>query len=140
MLRAVLDTNVWISAALSSKGAPAELAQRLLAQGKPVFSPPTYAELETRLWRPKFDRQLSMERRTRILRDLYSASLWVDIAPGPQQTYSRDADDDKFIHTALAAGAQWLVTGDQDLLLVPPIAGLSIITPAAALQLLLPNH
>ena len=50
------------------------------------------------------------------------------------QAWCRDADDDKFIHTALAASAAWLVTGDQDLLSVAPIENLEILTPAQALK------
>jgi predicted nucleic acid-binding protein len=50
------------------------------------------------------------------------------------QAWSRDADDDKFIHAALAARAPWLVTGDQDLLSIPPMAHLKILTPAQALE------
>ena len=46
--RVVVDTNVWISAALSREGAPAQWARRALAECTPVFSEATFAELETR--------------------------------------------------------------------------------------------
>ena len=48
------------------------------------------------------------------------------------QAWCRDTDDDKFIHTALAAEAPWLVTGDRDLLSVQAPEGLQILTPADA--------
>jgi predicted nucleic acid-binding protein len=51
-------------------------------------------------------------------------------------THSRDRNDDKFIHTALAAQAPLLVTGDQDLLDVPPLAGLAIVTPRVAWEMM----
>ena len=38
----------------------------MLSNGIPVFSAATFAELETRLWKPKFDRYLSMESRRAI--------------------------------------------------------------------------
>lgn len=133
--RFVIDTNVWISAALSSTGAPALVVQRILARGLPVFSKATFAELESRLWKPKFDRYLSMEIRRQILHDANAAAHWVTIAPGTAaQPWSRDADDDKFIHTALAASAPWLVTGDQDLLSVTAPSAVYILTPAQALE------
>ena len=135
-LRVVIDTNLWISAALARQGAPARLVRHVLAHGLPVFSPLTFAEIETRLWRPKFDRYLSMELRRRILHDLNAAALWVEIpAQLASQRYCRDADDDKFIHTALAAQAGWLVTGDQDLLDMAAIPNLRILSPVAALRL-----
>ncbi len=51
-LRVVIDSNIWINAALSPEGAPAKLARRVLEYGVAVFSPATFAELETRLWNP----------------------------------------------------------------------------------------
>lgn len=133
--RVVVDTNIWISAALSPGGAPACIVRQVMAHGLPVFSDATFAELETRLWRPKFDRYLSMELRRRILHDLNAAAHWVKIpAAIASQTHCRDADDDKFIHAALSAHAPWLITGDQDLLVVPPVPGLQILSPEVALQ------
>lgn len=133
--RVVIDSNVWISAALSRTGAPALLVRHVLEHGLPVFSPDTFAELETRLWLPKFDRYVSMELRQRILHDLNAAAYWVDVPPEiAEQHYCRDKSDDKFIHAALAAQAPWLVTGDQDLLDVREIPGLRVLTPAEAMQ------
>lgn len=133
-LRVVLDTNVWLSAALSPQGTPARVVQRVLLQGVAVFSPATFAELQTRLWKPKFDRYLSLDVRNDILRDARAAALWVDITPElAAQHWSRDADDDAFIRAALAAQAPWLVSGDDDLLSVSPIPGLAILNPAQAL-------
>ncbi len=132
----VLDTNGWISAALTKGGAPARVVRHVLGHGLPVFSPPTFAELESRLWMPKFDRFLSLELRRRILHDASAAAHWVDIPlKSSSTTYSRDRDDDMFIHTALAAKAPWLISGDRDLLDLPAIKGLVILSPKAALQL-----
>lgn len=132
--RVVVDTNVWISSALSRSGAPAQLARRVLAEFTPVFSDATFAELETRLWRPKFDRYLGMDLRRRILHDLNAAAFWTPVAPGLEaQRWCRDPDDDHFIRAALAAHAPLLVSGGSDLLDVPAIDGLRILTPAQAL-------
>jgi len=135
-LAVVLDTNVWISAALSRKGAPAVLVRFVLAHAVPVFSPATFNELKSRLWKPKFDRYLSMEVRDQLLSAANAAAQWVDIpASIARLAYCRDVDDDVFIHTALAAPASWLITSDQDLLVVPPIPNVRILTPAIALTL-----
>ena len=132
-MNAVVDSNVWLSAALSPNGKPAQIVQYVLIQGIAVFSEATFHELETRLWRPKFDRYISLETRRNILRDIKGAALWVTISPAiAAQSYCRDPNDDVFIHTALAANAPYLVTGDLDLLAVPPMASLQILTPAQA--------
>ena len=113
--RVVLDTNIWLSAAIATSCAPAQVVRRVLQHGMPVFSKATFAELEARLWKPKFDRYLSLETRRAILHDANAVAHWVDIpAHLAAQTYSRDPDDDKFIHTALVVSAAWLVTGDQE--------------------------
>jgi hypothetical protein len=59
----VLDTNVLISAALSRQGSPYVLVQRALAEARIVFSEPTFEELRGRLYRPKFDRYISLDMR-----------------------------------------------------------------------------
>ncbi len=103
----------------------------MLLQGWAVFSDATFAELEQRIWKPKFDRYIGLETRRAILRDARASSLWVEIPTELQtRTWSRDPDDDAFIRTALAAQAPWLVTGDNDLLCLPNIDGLQILTPA----------
>ena len=132
--RVVVDTNIWLSAAISKAGAPAQVVRRVLQMGVPVFSKATFAELEARLWKPKFDRYLSMETRRAILHDANAVAHWVDIpADLAAKTYSRDPDDDKFIHTALAASAAWLVTGDQDLLVIETPLPVRILTAGEAL-------
>jgi len=138
-LLAVVDTNVWISGFLSKAGAPALLTRQVVRHGRPVFTLATFAELQERLWRPKFDRYLSLEHRKQLLRDVDAAAFWVTVPTEiEQQTFSRDPDDDKFIHAALSANAPWLVTGDQDLLVLAndlQTLGLHILPPADALQL-----
>ena len=136
--RVVLDTNIWLSAAISKSGAPAQVVRRVLQNGVPVFSKATFAELEARLWKPKFDRYLSMETRRAILHDANAVAHWVDIpADIATKTYSRDPQNrrisDKFIHTALAASAAWLVTGDQDLLVIEAPLPVRILTAGEAL-------
>ena len=132
--RVVLDTNIWLSAAISKSGAPAQVVRKVLQIGVPVFSKATFAELEARLWKPKFDRYLSLESRRAILHDANAVAHWVDIpAELAAKTYSRDPDDDKFIHTALAASAAWLVTGDQDLLVIETPLPVRILTAGEAM-------
>jgi putative PIN family toxin of toxin-antitoxin system len=127
----VIDTNVLISAALTERGAPARLVQLVLEHGMLVFSQPTFDELKTRLYRPKFDRYISLELREAVLHDLSAAARWVEI--GEPARYCRDRSDDMFIETARVAQAGVLVSGDQDLLEAAAIPGLRILSPQQAL-------
>ena len=131
----VVVTNVLLSAALAPGGVPAMLVDRLLDVGKLVLSATTFAELEGRIWLPKFDRYLTIERRRHILQQAHAAAVWIDIpAELAQRTFSRVPKDDAFIHAALAAGATHLITGDDDLLCLDPLDALRILTPRAALD------
>jgi putative PIN family toxin of toxin-antitoxin system len=132
--KTVLDTNIWISAALSPSGPPAAVVRQVLQQGLPVFSTETFRELETRLWKTRFDRYLTMELRRSLLADASGAAFWVDIPESmEQQKFSRDPDDDAFVRAAIVSGSKWLISGNNDLLSLVPMKGLYIWTPAQAL-------
>ena len=133
-LKLVIDTNILISAALSSQGAPAKLVQSALAQHRLVFSQATFDELRTRIYRPQFDRYISLEDRERLLRDFSACAIWVE--SGEPGQYCRDRDDDHFIEAALKAQAHCLISGDKDLLEAPEVLGLRIVSVHQALDLL----
>lgn len=133
-LKLVIDTNSLISAALSAQGAPAKLVQMALAHHRLVFSHATLNELRTRLYRPKFDRYISLENRERLLHDFNASAFWVDV--GEPAAYCRDRDDDHFIELALKAQADCLVSGDKDLWEAPAQAGLRIVSVHQALDAL----
>lgn len=131
--RVVVDTNVLISAALSAHGAPGQLLRRLITESQLVFSPATFAEFESRLWKPKFDPHLTLEERKDYRLTYASLGIWVDDDDSPP-SWSRDRDDDKFIALAQRAKVQRLITGDADLLCLDPLDTLRILTPRAALD------
>jgi len=124
--RVVVDTNVLISFALKPDGIAGQVVDWILENGQLVFCMETFKELETRLWRPKFDRYITLEERKLLLHDFEMSATWVTIAN--ELRFSRDPDDDKFIETALVAFVPRLISGDSDLLDVQ-IEALHIITP-----------
>jgi len=136
-LSVVVDTNGWISGALMRAGVPAALIRQTALRARPVVTVDTFNELSERLWRPKFDRYISIEQRKRLLGDLNAIAHWVEVQPETAaRTFCRDASDNKFIHAATAADAAWPITGDQDLLvLAEPLLpfGVRALAPAAAL-------
>ena len=133
--RLILDSNVLISAVLSSKGAPARLLDALQRPSAILlFSEATMQELTSRLMRNKFDRWVDREVRARFLAELDAVAEFVGIAGAPMGC--RDRDDDMFLETALMGSADLLVSGDQDLLVLHPWQGIPVLEPARAIELL----
>ena len=131
--KVVIDTNVWISGLLTRTGTAALLTRHVVQNGQAVLTPQTFAELNDRMWRPKFDRYVTLEQRKKLLSDIESSALWVEVPPVVLvTTYCRDAADDMFIHAAQAAASPWLVTGDDDLLCLHPLGNLQILSPREA--------
>lgn len=134
--RWVLDTNVVLSALVRPGGVSGRL--RLAWQSQrfvPLVSRPTAAELIRVLAYPKF--KLAPGEQHDLLADyLPWAETFRVPAPPPKTPACRDPHDVPFLQLALAAKADALVTGDADLLVLAPVRGLSIITPAQAIELL----
>jgi len=105
--RVVVDSNVLISALLTSTSTPAVLLEGVLRDHRLVFSQATFQELQTRLWRPRFDRYVSMEIRSAFLNDLAAVAEWVEPKGDLTTPACRDPDDEKFLQLALAAQAGW---------------------------------
>ena len=125
--RVVIDTNVLISAALIPNAIPALLLDYLLNKKCLVFSKSTFAELETRLRKPKFDRYLTNTNRQKLLQQLMLSCHWYDIPKDiAKLKFSRDVNDDVFVQLAITANVKRLITGDDDLLCLHPLADLQI--------------
>ena len=132
--RVVLDTNVLISAALRTEGAPREVVDAVRSEnGVLLFSDETLDELRSRFHLPKFDRYVSREARAVYLAQLEAVSEWVWIAGA--KLGCRDPDDDKLLETALMGEADCLVTVDRDLLVISPFQDVPILTPVGFLSL-----
>ena len=129
--RVVFDTNVLISAALSGQGKPRRSLDHVLTAGLPLLSQATFGEVAEVIERPHLQRYLSEARKGAFLDRLTSAALWVE--PVERIAASRDADDDKFLEAAVSGGADYLVSGDEDLLVLDPFRGIPVLTPAAFL-------
>ena len=130
----VLDTNVLISAALSAESAPAKVTLWVIANARLIFAEPTFEEFRSRLWRPKFDKYLTIERRNQILHDFSAIADWVELDDAALPVSSRDPDDDMFIRAAIAGSARWLVSGDKDLLEIQGLPSINILSPADMLK------
>ncbi len=134
-LRAVLDTNVLVSALLFNQGRL--FKQERLSwlrpcwqQGQimPVLAEPSARELLRVLAYPKF--RLQAADRERWLEDLLPwCESWSGAIPG-SMLRERDPHDQVFLDLALAAATPVLVSGDADLLALKDAAlPLQILTP-----------
>jgi len=63
-----------------------------------------------------------------VLEILHQAAVWFE--PSERVTDCRDAKDNKYLELALAAGAETIVSGDDDLLVLDPWRGVRILLPA----------
>ncbi|NWG74848.1 MAG: putative toxin-antitoxin system toxin component, PIN family [Rubrivivax sp.] len=126
--RWVLDTNTLVSRLLLPGRTAARAVDHALALGTPLVSDETLTELAEVLSRPRFDRWVTVAERQRFLQLLGGVARRVTITHRVQAC--RDPKDDKFLHVALNGGAEAIVTGDRDLLVLDPFHGVRILTPA----------
>ncbi len=91
-----------------------------------LFSENTFKELTHVLFRKKFS--LNNEELTRLLKIIESKSSF--IVTSEQITLCRDKEDNKVLECAIAGKADFIITGDKDLLTLDKFKDISIVTPA----------
>ena len=138
MLRAVLDANVFVSAAIHPGGPPGRILEWFLRTDAftLVLSEAIVVEVLRALEYPKVRRY--------VRRDLDPALWFEDLVvlaafvPGAYQRpgASPDPDDDKYLAAAVEGRATWVVTGDPHLLSIGEYEGVRMISPRAFLDLL----
>ena len=124
-VKCVVDTNVLISAALT-KGAPFRIVEHLIKNNALIFSKETISELSSRITKPKFDKYVSAEDHEAYVNNLILSADLVIIDNLIQGCRYRD--DDKFLETAVKGDAQFIISGDQDLLTMHRFEGIDIVT------------
>ena len=130
MLRAVLDTNVFVSSLLNKTGAPARLLDAWRAgEYLLVTSPPIMAEIKAVLELPRIkDKYALTDQDIRQLLDLLEkdAILVPGLSP-VNNTILQDPKDEIFLSCALDAGADVIVSGDRHLLSLKAFEGIPIV-------------
>lgn len=122
--RVVLDTNVLVSGLLG--GSALGVIQRW-RQGDftLVVNPQIFEEYNSVLKRPKFGLPESLV--DELLTFIRERADWVE--PQTQVKVARDPTDDKFLEAALGGQADYIVSGDNDLLDLKTFEGIPIIPP-----------
>lgn len=132
-MRVFIGTKAWISRLLIASSVPAQAVDKALAQAEIVFSEATMEELANVLSRDKWDRYVLNEDRQVFIRHLLHVATMVPVFA--EIIDCRDPKDNQFLALALDAGADCIVSGDQDLLVLHPWRGVDIVTPAGFLTM-----
>jgi hypothetical protein len=131
-MRIVLDTNVVVSAAINPKGPPAEIVKAWMTHSFVwVASLPLLNELERTLLSPRIRRYMYWDegetaeflRTVRQTVEVISPDHRIDVI-------TADPADNRLPEATVAAGADYIVSGDQHLLGLRSYEGIPIVTPA----------
>jgi putative PIN family toxin of toxin-antitoxin system len=130
-MRVVVDTNIFISLLIRPGTALSAFVDYLDRHGTILYSAETLTELVDVMRRRKFSAYTTSE-------DVAAFVRWV-IATGELvavehvAALSRDPKDDKFLAVAVAGHADYLISGDKDLLVLEKVGPVPIVSPAAFL-------
>lgn len=132
-MRIAFDTNTLISAIIKKGSVPdlalteAVLFHQILASLK------TLDELNSVLQRKKFDAYLKEESRQNFYRSFVTLCELIEMKS--VVSVCRDTKDNKFLELCIDGKADYLITGDQDLLTLNYFKETKIITPTVFLNL-----
>jgi putative PIN family toxin of toxin-antitoxin system len=126
-MRVVVDTNVFISAALKEKSPPGTAAHLVAASHLLLKSTITEQELFITMALPRLAPLIPLRFRDWLSEVLAAAEL---VAITERIAACRDPKDDKFLELAVNGHADLIVTGDADLLALNPFREIPIVTPA----------
>jgi putative PIN family toxin of toxin-antitoxin system len=122
----VIDTNVLVSSILIKKSSSDAALKKARSLGSLLFSEATFQELQTALNRSKFDRYVSLLVRSEFILRLKLELELVEIIEKVE--LCRDEKDNKFLEVAINGKADYLITGDNDLLVLRPFQDIKIMT------------
>jgi putative PIN family toxin of toxin-antitoxin system len=135
-MRVVIDTNIVISASIW-KGKPGLVFDRVVRKLDILLvTDAIVAEIEEKCRDPKFSK----------FRALLNATLIhvKEFGQTPRTAYPvsgicRDADDDIYLECALSGQADYIVTGDTDLLILKEYRGIEIVNASQYLEIVNPE-
>ena len=137
--RVVLDTNILISGLFGIKDSPSSQILKAYRSQKIILatSPAILEEIAEVMNRERILKRtkMSTQERTDFMDELIERS---DVTQGEQLIIdaSRDMKDNKFLACAYEARADYIITGDQDLLVLKEYEGVKIVTPRQFLKVL----
>jgi uncharacterized protein len=133
-MKIIFDTNVLLSAVFSPNSVTGKAFDKGFLMGNVICSSDTLSELIEVFSRPKFDKYISAEKRKYFVEDFIAAAIPI-ITERFETAICRDPKDEKFLELAVASNADYIVSGDKDLLVLNPFRHTLILTPREFLDL-----
>jgi len=125
-MKVVIDTNIWVSYLLGSllQGMDEKILSKEI---KVVVSDEMLKEISEVSSRPKFKNIFTAKR----IKELFSLldSYAIVVSPSQKVNVCRDGKDNFLLEVALEGEADYLVTGDEDLLVINTFQSTKIIRP-----------
>lgn len=133
MIRVVADTTVLVSAIIAKGNEYSLLKEAKLEHFRLVLSPQVVNELRGVISRPKFG--FSKSQIESVVKQIISISEIV-ITTSQIAVMNDDPDDNRIIEVAIDGKADYIVSGDKDLLRLQKFRNIKIIPAAAFLRLI----
>lgn len=127
-MRVVLDTNV-VASGIFFGGVPGRILAAWGARKFTLVLSPAILDEYRRVGNELRDEYPELSVALDPILTLMAMNAVIVDAPELPTQRTRDADDDKFIAAALAAGANVIVSGDKDLLAIDSTSQLEVVTP-----------
>jgi len=130
MVRVVLDANVVVSSVLIQLGNPAIILKMLISgEIQNSTTPEIIDEIKDVLERPRISKRINPLEQEFILHAFEEFSEKIN--PGITFTEVKDdPDDNKILECAVAAAAEYIISGDNHLLKLREFRGIKIVNPA----------
>lgn len=138
MIRAVLDANVLVSAVLSPAGVPGQILDAWRAERFALLvSAPILEEIARVLDYPRIAR-LHRWPRGKVQEFVAEFAYAAVLTPGEitLNVIRSDPDDNRYLECAVEGDADYVVSGDQDLLELQEYQGIRVVSPKAFLEAL----
>ena len=134
-MKVISDTNIIISAAVSSDGNPAKIFELILSGViKNFISSEIINEIKEVMERDKIKKLVSFKDRQKIIENLEKFSEKVD-PKVKLDIVKEDPKDNKFLECAVTAKIDYLISGDEHLLNLKEFKGVKILSPLEFIQL-----
>jgi uncharacterized protein len=130
--RFVFDTNTILSAVLLAKSKPRQAFDKAKGEGRLLVSNEVIEELNDVLRRKEFEKYVTEGLRVEFLTALLRDSELVEITEKVREC--RDPGDDKFLSIAVSGNANYIISGDKDLLALHPFRKIQILTATQYLK------
>jgi putative PIN family toxin of toxin-antitoxin system len=123
-IRIVIDTNVWISFFISKalKKLKGYLGKEDIVV---LISDELFDELLEVLYRPRISKYIKKEDVLEIIGLIQFKAEWIEIKQ--RTTICRDKKDNFLLDLAISGNADYLITGDNDLLVIDEFEGTEIV-------------